>query len=98
MAPFEQVNPEHVEALCPGLRELLHAELAAGNRLCETWTGWPKENSVGVALALPFKLKPTTLPPGVEYLDVNDTHWWKAEYHHNRRGHLLICKFGDAYA
>lgn len=89
----EQVKQEHLDRLCPELAELLRAELAAGNRVVDTSEGWPQAASVFVGLALPFRHRPTSLPPGVVYRDVNDAHWWKAEYEHEPSGHLLTCKF-----
>lgn len=87
------VDPAHVSELCPELRVLLDAELAAGNQIVETSRGWPKPTSIFVLLASPFKPAPGTLLDGVTYLVVNDPHWWKAEYHHSPTGHVLGCRF-----
>jgi|SRR6516164_3673331 hypothetical protein len=91
--PFATINPAHLQGLCPELRILLDAELTAGNRVVETGEGWPNPSSILVMLALPFRCTPSSLPRGVEYLEVNDTHWWKAEYHHLPTSHLLACRF-----
>jgi hypothetical protein len=91
--PFTTINLALLHGLCPELRLLLDAELAAGNRVAETGAGWPNPSSILVMLAHPFRCTPSSLPPGVEYLEVNDTHWWKAEYHHLPTGHLLACRF-----
>jgi hypothetical protein len=90
---MEYVQPAHIAALCPELRQFLDAELAAGNQIAETSAGWPKPHSIFVMLALPFKTTPPALPSGVTYLEVNDPHWWKAEYDHAPSGHLLGCRF-----
>jgi hypothetical protein len=90
---METVNRAHVAELCPELRTLLESELAAGNQVAETSKGWPRPDSVFVMLALPFRKRPGTLPAGVVYRDVNDPHWWKAQYHHEPTQHLLACPF-----
>ena len=89
---MDMVNPSHLEQLCQPLRALLDAELAAGNRVVETSTGWPKPASVFVMLEKPFKARPPALPGGVIYNDVNDPHWWKADYFHEATGHGLACR------
>jgi hypothetical protein len=87
------IDPAHVAELCSELRGLLDSELAAGNQIAETSRGWPKPNSIFVLLASPFRATSEVLPRGVTYVDVNDPHWWKAEYHHEATGHMLGCRF-----
>ncbi len=87
------VDPRHVAELCPELRTLLEAELAAGNRISDTHKGSPTPDAIYVALAMPFKLAPEVLPRGVVFREVNDPHWWKAQYEHVPTRHLLVCHF-----
>jgi hypothetical protein len=89
---MEMVNPEHLAALCPELRTFLNAELAVGNRVVETSMGWPKPQSVFIMLAEPFKAKPAAIPGNIIFNDVNDSHWWKADYYHEASGHVLACR------
>ena len=89
---MEMVSQNHLLQFCPELRFLLDAELSAGNKVVETSTGWPKPMSVFVMLAEPFKAKLAKLPGGIIYNDVNDPHWWKADYFHEASGHALACR------
>jgi RimJ/RimL family protein N-acetyltransferase len=79
--------------LSPDLKPFLDAELAAGNEIGDCTRGWPEKDSVIVALRKPFRLPTGALPPNVEYREVNDTHWWKAEYATRKPIHLLTCGF-----
>ena len=79
--------------LCPELRILLDAELAAGNRVVETFGGWPVAGAVFVMLAEPFRKRSVTLPADVVFREINDPHWWKAEYDHEPTHHVLACRF-----
>jgi hypothetical protein len=76
--------------LLPSLRTLLDAELAAGNEIAETGGGWPDTDSVFVRLRHPFRARPASLPAGVTYQELNDPHWWKAEYASASPRHLLV--------
>jgi hypothetical protein len=82
-----------LSGLCPALAGILAAEVAAGNRVGEVSRGWPEPASIVVGLTQPFRAVLPGLPAGVVLREVNDTHWWKAEYHHADSGHLLICPF-----
>lgn len=84
-------DPENdIRRLCPELRNIAQSELAAGNRVCEA-------SRLGdffvVWLAMPFRHKPADLPPSVEFREVNDPHYWKAEYVHHAARQILACKF-----
>jgi hypothetical protein len=86
-------NPELTARLCPELRALLDAELAAGNKVAECGIGVNGSTAPLVLLASPFRARPDALPVGVEYREVNDPHWWKAEYFHTPTKHCLACRF-----
>jgi hypothetical protein len=87
-----QVNPQDIEELCSELKKLLDAELSAGNEIVETWRGWPKPESIGVMLSHPFKEKHEVIP-SVVFREIDDRHWWKAEYYFEPRNHILACRF-----
>jgi hypothetical protein len=87
------IDPSHLDELCPELRALLNAELVAGNQVVETSKGWPEPGSIFVLLGFPFRSTPDELPSGVSLVEVNDPHWWKAEYHHLPTHHVLGCRF-----
>ncbi|HLU40546.1 MAG TPA: GNAT family N-acetyltransferase [Planctomycetota bacterium] len=65
--------------LVPALKAIVDAELAAGNEVVETSTDWPEPGSILVRLRRPFCVAHGT-PEGVRYAELNDPHWWKAEY------------------
>jgi RimJ/RimL family protein N-acetyltransferase len=84
-------NDRALGALHPSLRTILEEELAAGNAVVETGAGWPDPDSIFVRLRDQFRTRPTTLPSGVEYTELNDPHWWKAEYSSASPRHILAC-------
>lgn len=71
---------EAKEKLQPALKEILEAELKAGNTFKEACTGWPDDETLQVFLRKPFKTPIRKDIPGVEYREVNDPHYWKSEY------------------
>ena len=79
--------------LCPELRELLNAELAAGNSVVGYRAGLYAADAVLVLLAKAFCAPPKDMPAGVEYREVNDPHWWKAEYFRPATKHCIACGF-----
>ena len=78
--------------LCVDLAPLLAAEIAAGNVVVETSRQWPA--ALNVWLARPFRPSAEPLPAQVVLRDVNDPHYWLAEYRCAEHDHLLACKFG----
>jgi RimJ/RimL family protein N-acetyltransferase len=85
----DSVHQRALSTLYPALAELLRAELAAGNEIAETGGGWPDPDSVFVRVRYPFRARPDPLPEGVQYLELNDPHWWKAEYNTRSPRHIL---------
>ena len=90
---FNDVRQSELAQLCPELRDIVDSEIKAGNEIVETHAGWPHETSIFVNLRKPFLTKPGKLPSGVVFREVNDPHWWKAEYFHEPSGHILACRF-----
>lgn len=79
------------------LQEILDAELAAGNIVQEEWSGnWPFEHCRCVLLKMPFKTPINYEISGVKFRNVNDPHYWKAEYYDETRIEVLACAFGGA--
>jgi len=69
-----------INALHPDLKEILQSELRLGNRISEFTTGWWSLEAVLIILVQPFK-KIYVLTENIESLNVDDPHYWKAEYH-----------------
>jgi hypothetical protein len=90
---IDEIDQAALAALCPELRTILDAELAAGNTIAEASRGVGKPTGVHIALRQPFLTQQSSLPLGVAYREINDPHWWKAEYEHSPTGHLLVCRF-----
>ncbi|WP_280151985.1 hypothetical protein [Piscinibacter sp. XHJ-5] len=73
------------------LQAILEAELAAGNEVAEV-SSWPPKCSLLVILRHPFNSKHTAAA-GVEFAEINDSHYWKAEYRYNGGAQVLACGF-----
>jgi hypothetical protein len=85
------INKLHLEAFSETLKQLLAEELSAGNQVTETSSGWPKEQAIMVFLKTPFHKKYKA--DNVRYNELNDRHYWKAEYVDETTGHVLACGF-----
>lgn len=72
------------------LNAILEAELAAGNRITEI-SAWPPHCDTLIILEFRF-IKPYDVP-ALEYHELNDTHYWYAEYAHSERKETLACRF-----
>jgi hypothetical protein len=90
---IEEIDKDALAALCAELRAILDMELAAGNTIAEVSRGSGKPDAVYVALQRPFQCQQLALPPSVAFREINDPHWWKAEYEHAATGDLLVCRF-----
>jgi hypothetical protein len=87
------VLEEDIAGIDPALRPILEKEMARGNVVFETWRGWPKPETVCVAFTRPFAEPSLPLPRHVVFREVNDPHYWKAEYWHEPSHHMLVCHF-----
>ena len=85
-------NINVINALQPDLKEILESELRLGNRISEISTGWWSQESVLIILVQPFK-KIYVLTENIEFLNVDDPHYWKAEYHCKSLLQVLACRF-----
>jgi hypothetical protein len=82
-APINLVQP---------LKSILDAELAAGNTIAEV-ADWPPKCSLLIILRRPFHQRYAETAD-VEYADINDRHYWKAEYRYKGGQQCLACGFG----
>lgn len=92
-AAAAQLQADRLERLREPLRALLQAELAVGNIVVETAEEWPQPGSIFVMLGKPFLARPAALPRGVVLREINDPHYWKAEYVDENSAHVLACRF-----
>jgi hypothetical protein len=86
------LDPKILAKLCADLSPILKAEIAKRNRVTEASRGYP--GAVNVWLSSPFRTKPAKLPAHVVHRDVNDPHYWLAEYSCTKHNHFLACGFG----
>lgn len=80
-----------LEQLALPLREILDAELAAGNTVAEI-SDWPPKCAVFVLLGSPFLTGPHN-GHDLQYRCVNDQHYWKADYLYRNGEQCLACRF-----
>lgn len=76
------------------LSVLLHNELRCGNKIAEVAIDWPNTGSVFVLLERRFVglYEHDTF----QYLEVNDPHYWFAEYHSNHKPlHSVCCRWEE---
>ncbi|HBG70217.1 MAG: hypothetical protein A2W93_13320 [Bacteroidetes bacterium GWF2_43_63] len=85
------INQNDILKLSDSLKPILDRELEKGNEILETSNGWPCENSIIIFLKKPFIL--THKNESVEYRELNDPHYWKAEYYDKNNKHILACRF-----
>lgn len=79
--------------LCSELRLLADAEVAAGNAIVDAGPSPHASDAPLILFAGPFRVRPSALPAGVDYREINDPHWWKAEYVHPASGGCVACRF-----
>ena len=80
--------------LPPELRAVLAAELAAGNEIADHGPGLAGPGTHLVVLRYPFRASSgQRVPTGLLYHEINDPHWWKAEFVHMQTKDCLACRF-----
>lgn len=82
---------EHIDNYSSRLTEILNQEVKLGNEIVETSKGWPDEKTIIIFLKKPF-INEYQLE-NVEYRNIDDPHYWKAEYVDHSTKHVLACKF-----
>lgn len=85
------ITQSHIDQFSMVLTEILDDELELGNDIAETARGWPQSDSIIIFLAQPFKAEYAL--ENTEYREINDPHYWKAEYEDKLTKHLLVCRF-----
>lgn len=85
------IQKGHLEIFSKPLTSLLESELHLGNEIVETSKGWPHQDSIIVFLKCPFHKKYEDIT--LVYSELNDSHYWQAEYSDTLTNHTLACKF-----
>jgi len=73
------------------LQAILETELACGNTIAEV-SAWPPKCSLFVLLRKRFS-GGHPVHPDVAYAEMNDSHYWKAEYRYKGGAEALACGF-----
>jgi hypothetical protein len=81
----------HIDKFSSALKIILIQEIELGNEITETLKGWPDEQTIIIFLKKTFARKYTL--ENVEYRNINDPHYWKAEYFDRATKHVLACRF-----
>ena len=77
------------------LAQILTEELNAGNRIYETYSGdWPTQGCIMVFLQRPFLTPIKRTLKDIVFTNINDPHYWKAEYYDKTTNQYLCCGFG----
>jgi len=78
------------------LKMILDKELEAGNKITETWHGdWTYKDISAISLKDPFKTRIQRNLDDIVFRNINDPHYWKAEYFDSKNKLLLVCGFGS---
>lgn len=76
------------------INEILQLELKAGNEIVETFEGdWPVPNSIMIFLEKPFITPIQRDLIDITFNNINDPHYWKAEYVDMNNKLWLCCRF-----
>lgn len=84
----KNINNELLESLHPGLKFILDSELSLGNKIAEVSTDW-----IPLFIILNFPFKKRYEVEGVEFEEINDPHYWKAQYDVLDLKQCLACRF-----
>ncbi len=85
------IDKNHIDNFSTELTLILNQEIKLGNRISETSKGWPQENTIIIFLDKPYKKQYKS--ENIEYRNIDDPHYWKAEYYDSSTNHILACKF-----
>ena len=84
-----------INELSGEMKQILNAEIKAGNEIIETSLGGFSEtsnNHIFVFLRYPFKGQYDI--SGICYREINDPHYWKAEYDDDINHQTIACNYG----
>ncbi|MDD6991398.1 MAG: hypothetical protein PUI48_06190 [Oscillospiraceae bacterium] len=91
------INYDLINILSSNLKRILDDELKVGNSIHETFLGRfseDKEDHLYIWLKYPFKTPIRNDLEGVVFSNIDDPHYWKAEYNDIFNFQTLACNFG----
>jgi hypothetical protein len=83
-------NTDLPEVFPQVLNRIILEEILLGNWIQDYW----KNYGQGVLLANPFRISRQDVGPPLEYLDINDPHYWKDEVHMKDTEYFVAAAFG----
>jgi hypothetical protein len=92
---LKTIDQQHLDLLCPELRQVFDAEIAAGNHTIETRDGWPNKGALFVMLGDPFHGNFAGADSALFYTETTPR-GWKAHFCHLESKQILACGFGEA--
>ncbi|MEM0543913.1 hypothetical protein WFZ85_14980 [Flavobacterium sp. j3] len=88
---YFMTTQKHIEEFSEALKIILNAEIKRGNEIVETSKGWPNDETIIIFLKKPFM--GIYQAENIDYRNIDDIHYWKAEYSDKLTNHILACKF-----
>jgi hypothetical protein len=89
------INQDHISNFnSKQLKSILDNEIRLGNEINETAKDWPYKNGIAIFLKRPFSQHYHCFP-GIEFVETNDPHYWKAHYFDTTTNDLIACPFGN---
>lgn len=89
-----EIDKSIIDKFSGKLKEILIEELQSGNEVVEVYEGdWPCPNAIMIFLRKPFVTPIQRNLLDIEFRNINDAHWWKAEYADKKNKMWLFCKF-----
>ncbi len=89
------MEPSFLPGVCPEIRALLEAELAAGNAIAYVDRSMANPKAHLVMLTEPFRVAHVS-DLRVRRVEVNDPHWWAIEFTCRLHAHQLVCPMSAA--
>ena len=91
---IEIIENNNLYKLSYELEQILYCELKAGNIIREISVGgFANENHLFIFLNDSFISKAIKNSENIEYIEVNDPHYWKAEYTDLKNNQTIACPF-----
>ena len=90
------IDKELIDKLSIEMKEILEKELEAGNKIIETYQGGFSNVSsehIFIFLKYPFKTPIQIDLKEIIYTEINDRHYWKAEYTDEKNHQTIACNF-----
>lgn len=76
------------------MKQILNAELAAGNEVRETFKGgFSKASPDHIFVFLKYPFMDRYDIPGIIFREIEDRHYWRAEYDDDENNQTIACNY-----